>query len=144
MRKSFFLTLLISWALVSNAQLDTTPSWITQRPTPSNDTYYYRVTRGEGANYDKAYANAFAKAILESSWKLGVEVKSSVDDINTLENGIYDNITMGEKQMNIPMNKVCEYVQGLGTKSGVQIYILWQIASYGNVKPEFDDFNNCK
>ena len=134
---------MVSWAFAMNAQLTGIPSWVKTRPSPSNETFYYRVTMGEGTNYDKAYANAFAKAILESSWKLGVEVKSS-DDIKTLENGIYENLTLDEKQMNIPMNKVCEYVEPLMGKTGVQIYILWQVASYGNVKPIFDDFNNCE
>lgn len=143
MRKLLFLIIMISWAFYSYAQLPKIPSWVTQKPSPSNETFYYRVTKGEGVNYDKAYANAFAKAILESSWKLGVEVKNS-DDIKTLENGIYDNITLNDKQMNIPINKVCEYVEPLKRKTGVQMYILWQVASYGNVKPIFDDFNNCE
>ena len=143
MKKIIFLTLLVSWALASNAQLTQEPSWIKTRPKPSNDTYYYRVTKGEGSNYDKAYANAFAKAILESSWKLGVEVKYE-NDIQAIENNVYDNITLDERQMNIPMNKVCEYVKPLTEKAGVQLYILWQVATYGNVTPIFDEFNNCE
>lgn len=143
MKKLLFLIIMISWAFSSFAQLPKMPSWVNNRPVPSNDTFYYRVTKGEGAIYDKAYANAFAKAILESSWKLGVEVKNS-DDLKTLEDGIYDNITLNEKQMNLPMNKVCEYVEPLKGKTGVQMYILWQVASYGNVKPIFDDFNSCE
>lgn len=143
MRKLFFLVFMISWACSSYAQLTKMPSWVNTKPVPSNETFYYRVTRGEGANYDKAYANAFAKAILESSWKLGVEVKNN-DDLKTLEDGIYDNITLNERQMNLSMNKVCEYVEPLKGKTGLQMYILWQVASYGNVKPIFDDFNNCE
>lgn len=143
MKKLLVLTLLVSWAFVMNAQLPGIPSWVKTRPSPSNETFYYRVTMGEGTNYDKAYANAFAKAILESSWKLGVEVKSG-DDIKTLEDGIYENITLNDKQMNISMNKVCEYTEPLKGKTGVHLYILWQVASYGNVKPIFDDFNNCE
>ena len=77
MNKIQLLILALCWALSCSAQqaAGSWPYWIQNRPqTDSKCMYYYRVTQGEGANYDKAYANAFAKAILESSWKLGVEV----------------------------------------------------------------------
>ncbi len=144
MKKLLILTLLVSWAFIMKAQLyDKPPYWITNTPTPTNGTFYYRVTIGEGSDYNKAYANAFAKAILESSWKLGVVVKSD-NDIKTIEDGIYDNITMGETEMNLPMNKVCEYIEQKRGNTNVRLYILWQVATYGNVTPIFDDYINCK
>ena len=105
--------------------------------------YYYRVTRGEGDNYDKAYANAFAKAILESSWKLGIEVNTS-DDLQTIEQGITENISVASSRMVLPMNKVCEYIEPTSGKMGTRIYILWQVAKYGNRVPNFDEFTKCE
>lgn len=119
------------------------PRWVTQLPEPSNETYYYRVTHAEGPSYEKAYAKAFATAILESSWKLGVAVDTK-NDLQVLEKGITDNINVGETQMVLPLNKVCEYTEKLVTSRGIRIYILWQVARYGNVSPIFDDFRDCR
>lgn len=143
MKKYSLIAVLMGWVLFANAQPVGIPNWIVKRPTPSNSTYYYRVTMGEGINYDKAYANAFAKAILESSWKLGMPV-SSGGDLKAIENGIYDNITIGENQMKIAMNKVCEYSERLKEKTGMKVFILWQIAVAGNITPIFDEFNDCE
>ena len=143
MKRAVLFIVFVGWAFVLSAQPSRLPSWITKKPKPSNTTYYYRVTLGEGINYDKAYANAFAKAILESSWKLGVPVDNQ-DDLKTVEDGVYDNITIGKTQMNLALNKVCEHMEPLQAKVGVKVYILWQVASSGLVSPFFDDFNDCE
>lgn len=143
MKRELLAVILIGWAFIINAQPLGKPSWVIKRPTSSNSTFYYRVTVGEGINYDKAYANAFAKAILESSWRLGMPVYSG-DDLIALENGVYENITIGENQMNIALNKVCEYTERLETKTGIRIFILWQVATVGIINPLFDEFNDCE
>ncbi|MBQ0081812.1 MAG: hypothetical protein KBT41_00805 [bacterium] len=101
------------------------------------------MTIGEGENYDKAYAKAFARAIMESSWKLGVEVKTT-DDLQTIENNITSNVEVVSSRMTLPMNKVCEYIEPLSGRMGVRIYILWQVARQGNIAPDFDEFLNCE
>lgn len=117
------------------------PTWVYHLPKANNNTYYYRVTIGEGENYNSAYANAFAKAILESSWKLGVQVTTS-DDIKTIEQGIKDNISVREVESKISINKVCEYIEQKSSRKTF-VYCLWQIG-----KPQclvmFEDFENCK
>lgn len=140
------LILAICWALFCSAQqvAGARPYWLQNRPqTDSKCMYYYRVTQGEGADYDKAYANAFAKAILESSWKLGVEVNTS-DDLKTLEKGVTDNISVESSRMVLPLNKVCEYIEPTSGKMGTRIYILWQVAKYGNRAPNFEEFTKCE
>lgn len=140
------LILAICWALFGSAQqvAGARPYWLQNRPqTDSKCMYYYRVTQGEGADYDKAYANAFAKAILESSWKLGVEVNTS-DDLKTLEKGVTDNISVESSRMVLPLNKVCEYIEPTSGKMGTRIYILWQVAKYGNRAPNFEEFTKCE
>ena len=146
MQKYLIFLLAWGWTLICSAQSSASkqPYWIKDRPlTESNCMYYYRVTHGEGATYDKAYANAFAKAILESSWKLGVAVNTT-DDLQTIEKGITENISVGSSSMVLPLNKVCEYIEPLSGKMGVRIYILWQVAKYGNRLPNFEEFTKCE
>ncbi|MBQ6764201.1 MAG: hypothetical protein IJP45_03330, partial [Paludibacteraceae bacterium] len=82
------------------------PQWVTQLPSSNPQKhFYYRVTVGEGTTYDKAYANAFAKAIMEAKWKLGVKVKVS-DDMAALEDQVTNAVNVQEQYMEIPINKV--------------------------------------
>lgn len=139
--KLFFL---INMLCIAQHVFADMPSWISSLPkTETNEMYYYRVTIGEGRTYDMAYANAFAKAILESSWKLGLEVKTS-DDLEVIEKSVYDNITVETSRMNLPLNKVCEYRENLSGSANKRIYILWQVAKYGNMPPNFKEFTDCE
>ena len=117
------------------------PYWINFLPKAENDTYYYRVTIGEGTTYNTAYSYAFAKAILESSWKIGVQV-TTTDDLETIKNDIQENITIGTVESNIPINKVCEYIQQQSTKK-FRVYCLWQIG-YPQKPVHFVDHTNCE
>lgn len=144
MKKVYIISILLVWALTIGAQTNSRPYWITQIPSAQvGSKYYYRVTQGEGIDFDKAYAKAFARAIMESSWKLGLEVNTT-DDIQTIEQGIMNNIKVASSQMTLPLNKVCEYTEKLVETRGVRVYILWQVASYGNVLPNFDEFTKCE
>ena len=116
------------------------PKWVKHRPESKNGTYYYRVTIGEGNTYNMAYSDAFAKAILESSWKIGVQV-TTTDDLEILKNNIHDNITIGTVESNIPINKVCEFVEQLSSTK-YRVYCLWQIGVPSKVV-SFDEFYNC-
>ena len=123
------------------------PQWVTNLPSANPQKhYYYRVTMGEGVTYDKAYANAFAKAIMEAKWKLGVHVNVS-DDIAALEGQVTSAIDVQEQNMSIPINKVCdwweEYYQS-STKKHIRLYVLWQVADDGRFEPRFEDYTNCK
>ncbi|MBO4738431.1 MAG: hypothetical protein J5606_02590 [Bacteroidales bacterium] len=132
------------WVLLGNAQTEGRPYWIANLPaTKENSKYYYRVTQGDGTDYDKAYAKAFARAIMESSWKLGLEVNTN-DDLQTIEHGIAENVKVAPSHMNLPMNKVCEYTENLFDTRGVRVFVLWQVAKYGNRDPQFDDFTKCR
>lgn len=120
------------------------PSWVKHLPKPNNDTYYYRVTKAEGKTYEEAYTKAFSMAILESQWKLGVKVNKS-DNIQTIEETITSDLSLRSSTMNLPLNKVCEYEKASSNISnGVVLYILWQVARYGNVKVEFEEYLNCE
>ena len=120
------------------------PSWVKHLPKPNNDTYYYRVTKAEGKTYEEAYTKAFSMAILESQWKLGVKVNKS-DNVQTIEETITSDLSLRSSNMNLPLNKVCEYEKASSNISNcVVLYILWQVARYGNVKVEFEEYLNCE
>ena len=122
------------------------PYWITQVPSANdNKHFYYRVTMGEATTYDKAYASAFAKAIMEAKWKLGVSVRFS-DDIKALENAVTEGVNVNQESINIPMNKVCDYWETNHTPKGdiIRLYVLWQVAQDGLTPPNFEDFTKCQ
>lgn len=128
----------IGWAYACAQSI---PSWVKHRPKPGNETYYYRVTIGEGNSYNMAYSDAFAKAILESSWKIGVQVTTS-DDLESIKNNIQENIIIGKVESNIPINKVCEFIEQQST-SKIRIYCLWQIG-IPQKTVRFEDFYQCE
>lgn len=139
--KHFLITILailmpaFGWALGM-------PKWVKHLPGAGNGTYYYRVTKAEGKDYEQAYVKAFSMAILESQWKLGVKV-SKTDDAQTIEQSLQQELTLKSSNMNLPMNKVCEYEQA-SPNGGVILYCLWQVATYGNVKAEFENYLDCE
>ena len=120
------------------------PSWVKHVPKPNNDTYYYRVTKAEGQTYEEAYTKAFSMAILESQWKLGVKVNNS-DNLQPIEETLTSDLNLRNSGMNLPINKVCEYEKASpNISNGVVLYILWQVARYGNVEVEFEEYLNCE
>ena len=143
MKKLHVIFVLAYWALAANAQY-VQPYWVTKPPQAGEDAkYYYRVTSAEGKDYEKAYVKAFAMAILESSWKMGVPVNTK-DDLATIEQGLTENINVAPSSMTIPINKVCEYREKVAENRNDRLYVLWQVARYGNTPPDFDDFNDCE
>lgn len=127
----------ITWAIGE-------PVWLKHLPKPNNDTYYYRVTKTEGQTYEEAYTKAFSMAILESQWKIGVKVNKS-SNLQTIEETITSDLNLQSSNMILPLNKVCEYEKASpNIANGVVLYILWQVARYGNVKTEFEDYLDCE
>lgn len=127
----------IAWAIGE-------PVWLKHLPKPNNDTYYYRVTKAEGHTYEEAYTKAFSMAILESQWKIGVKVNKS-SNLQTIEETITSDLNLQSSNMILPLNKVCEYEKASpNISNGVVLYILWQVARYGNVKTEFEDYLDCE
>ena len=132
-----FLMPTFSWALGK-------PNWLKHLPQANNETYYYRVTKAEGKTYEAAYTKAFSMAILESQWKLGVKVVKE-EDAKSIEQTLQQDLNLRSSAMNLPINKVCEYEEASSSPDGgIVLYCLWQVASYGNVKPQFESYLNCE
>lgn len=136
------LIILVTFLMSINTWALGMPQWVKHLPKATNDSYYYRVTKAEADNYDAAYTRAFSMSILESQWKLGVKVNKS-DDYQTIENTLSKDLNVKTNAMSLPMNKVCEYEQA-GSNGGVILYVLWQVATFGNQKPEFEEYLNCE
>lgn len=118
------------------------PRWVKHLPKPSDDTYYYRVTKADAKTYNDAYVRAFSMAILESQWKMGVKMDKD-NDLHSIEQTINADLNIRNSTMNLPINKVCEYEQA-SPNGGIILYLLWQVASYGNVKPNFEPYLDCE
>ena len=143
MRRAFFtLFLLALGSFFANAQ-ENPPYWVNQLPKPENGTYYFRVTHAEGLTYEKAYVQAFSMAILESSWKMGLPVDAK-NDLAAIEQGVENNLSIRSHQSHIAINKVCEWQTKSVTSNKIVLYVLWQVASSGNVEADFGFFEKCK
>lgn len=117
------------------------PYWVKKLPKSNNSTYYFRVTKSDGKNYEEAYKKAFSMAILESSWKRGLQVTPDAD-AKSIDETINSNLNLKGIPENISINKVCEYEEF--ATGGIMLYILWQVAEAGVRNPNFDDFLECE
>ena len=135
------LSVLCLWVSVNAQKGVPEPKWVRRTPISKSDQYYFRVTYGEGKDYDAAYIKAFAKAIYENSCKQGiyVDMASSKDDI---ERDITTKINVDERSMWLFINKVCEFYE-VDASGGIHMYILWQIGNNGKIKPVFEPFDEC-
>lgn len=148
MTQRFFIILHLLCIVVTMAAQPgrTLPYWVKELPqADANKHFYYRVTMAEAATYDKAYANAFAKAAMEAKWRLGANV-SFTDDIKSLENSVTEGVNVSQESINIPINKVCDFWEEVHVVKAtfIRIYVLWQIAEDGVRKPQFEDFYKCQ
>lgn len=138
----FTLFLLVTGGLFANAQ-ENPPYWVNHLPKPENGTYYFRVTHAEELTYEKAYVQAFSMAILESSWKMGLPVDAK-NDLATIVQGVENNLNIRSHQSHIAINKVCEWQTKSVISNKIVLYVLWQVASSGNIEADFGYFEKCK
>lgn len=112
------------------------PSWV-QSPPAKTSNYYYRVSQGTGLTEEAATKKAFAMAILESAFAIGIPV-----DIQKMEQLEGDSLLVeASRYVKIPINKVCQYTRELTTRRGYRVYILCQVANNVHENPKFKSFN---
>lgn len=122
-------TLCTTWA-------QSVPAWV-QFPPPRTSTYYYRVSKGTGLTEEAAERQAFAMAIMESAFAIGIPV-----DVKRMEQMESDSLLVeASRYVRIPINKVCTYVQSLDVRRGYRAYVLCQVANDPRVMPDFKSFN---
>jgi hypothetical protein len=111
------------------------PEWVHAAPRKA-DTYYYRVAQGAAGTPEEALKKAFAMAIYESAFAVGVAV-----DMQKLESMPADSALVSlSKFVSIPINLVCRFVEELAPK-GYRAYVLCQVAIDPRVKPAYKTFN---
>ena len=114
------------------------PEWITKKPRPANNTYLYVVERGVGATEMEARNRAMGLVYRSTIERLALPI-----NLASINEAINNGSNYGEQSeaMNVPVNKVCEYIQQEATQHAV--YVLCQVAQYGNIPTQFTAFTHC-
>ena len=135
-KKLLFLLLLVVSQVAVCAQ--EAPQWVQKKPKPANDTYLYVVERGIGATEMEARNRAMGLVYRSTIERLALPINlASINE--AINNG--SNYGDNAEVMNIPVNKVCEYIQQEATQYAV--YVLCQVAQYGNREARFTAFTQC-
>ena len=136
MKKLLFLLLLAMSQMVICAQ--DVPQWVQKKPRPANDTYLYVVERGVGATEMEARNRAMGLVYRSTIERLSLGI-----DLSSINNAIANGSNYGDtsEAMNVPVNKVCEFIQQEANQYAV--YVLCQVARYGNIQVSFTDFTHC-
>lgn len=136
MKKVLFLLLMaVSQGVICAQKV---PQWVTKKPSPANDTYLYVVERGVGATEMEARNRAMGLVYRSTIERLALPI-----NLASINEAINAGSNYGDKSeiMNIPVNKVCEYIQQEATQYAV--YVLCQVAQYGNREAKFTAFTQC-
>ena len=136
MKKLLFLLLLAVSQVAICAQ--EVPQWMQKKPRPANDTYLYVVERGVGATEMEARNRAMGLVYRSTIERLSLGI-----DLSSINNAIANGSNYGDtsEAMNVPVNKVCEFIQQEANQYAV--YVLCQVAQYGNIQVSFTDFTHC-
>ena len=136
MKKLLFLLLMAMSQMVICAQ--DVPQWVQKKPRPANDTYLYVVERGVGATEMEARNRAMGLVYRSTIERLSLGI-----DLSSINNAIANGSNYGDSSeaMNVPVNKVCEFIQQEANQYAV--YVLCQVARYGNIEVLFTDFTHC-
>ena len=136
MKKILFLLLLAMSQMVICAQ--DVPQWVQKKPKPANDTYLYVVERGIGATEMEARNRAMGLVYRSTIERLALPINlTSINEAINHGSNYGDNAEV----MNVPVNKVCEYIQQEAIQYAV--YVLCQVAQYGNIEARFTAFTQC-
>lgn len=136
MKKLLFLLLLIAAQMTLVAQ--EMPQWVLQAPRPANDSYLYVVERGVGATEMEARNRAMGLVYRNTIERLALPI-----NLASINEAITNGSNYGETSevMNVPVNKVCEYIQQ--EQNQYAVYVLCQVAKYGNMAYHFTPFTQC-
>lgn len=133
----FFIALVVTTVLTAAAQ--SRPAWTVKLPKADNNTYIYVCENAISGQEIDARNQAIARVFQSTAMRLGVPFDSQ-KVFEAVQSGT--DLTLISKQYNIPIYKVCEYTERIGTN--YKVYVLCQVATAGNVYPQFDySFNGC-
>ena len=136
MKKLLFLLLLVVSHTVICAQ--EVPRWVIKKPRPANDTYLYVIERGVGVTEMEARNRAMGLVYRNTIERLSLAIElTSINDA-IAKGSNYGDTSEG---INVPINKVCEYIQQENNQYAV--YVLCQVALNAQIPTLFTDFNQC-
>ena len=136
MKKLFPLILLLLAVAFANAQ---TPAWTKKLPKAGNGTYMYVCESALAYSEADARNQAIARVFQTTANRLGQPVDAA--DVNAaVQSGTA--LEVISRQFNIPMNKVCEYVEKV-SGGMFRVYVLCQVAVAGNITVIWETFNGC-
>ena len=136
MKKLLFMLLMAASQVAICAQ--EMPQWVLQKPRPANDSYLYVVERGLGATEMEARNRAMGLVYRSTIERLALAIDlASINEAINAGSNYGDNAEM----MNVPVNKVCEYMQREGSQ--YVVYVLCQVAAAGNRTAHFTPFTQC-
>lgn len=115
------------------------PGWIYNKPTPSNNTYIYVIESASGRTELEARNQAIARVFQSNILRFGQRVSTSEINAAVQQGRSFEDIAILHQ---IPINKVCEYVEKAPTGS-YRVYLLCQVARIADKSPFFEDFGGC-
>ena len=116
------------------------PDWVLQTPIASNQTFRYVVESGEGTTERDAENMALAR-VYQNVANATAQPISSAEINQALQTG--STFEVIEKKMRIPMIKLCTFPIRQNNDTYYKVFVLYQVASAGNVTPMFDSYNDC-
>ena len=136
MKRFILLLSLVFVVLCVNAQ---TPAWTKKLPKAGNNTYMYVCESALAYSEADARNQAIARVFQTTANRLGQPVDAA--DVNAaVQSGTA--LEVISRQFNIPMNKVCEYVEKV-SGGMFRVYVLCQVAVAGNITVIWETFNGC-
>lgn len=137
--KKLALNIALMVLLAGTALGQSRPAWTVKLPKTENNTYIYICENAIATLERDARNQAIARVFQSTAMRLGVPFDSQK---------VFDAVQKGtdmeviSRQYNIPVYKVCEYTERVG--SNYKVYVLCQVAASGNVTPQFDyGFRGC-
>lgn len=138
MKKFFFILAFLAAIFTVLAQ--DKPAWTVKLPKATNNTYMYVCEYAIASSESEARNQAIARVFQNAALRIGQPIESDK---------IFDAVQKGgdlaviSRQYNIPIYKVCEYVEKVQVYS-YRVYVLCQVAVSGNLAPQFDyNFRGC-
>ena len=138
MRKGFSIIIILLMAFTVHAQEK--PAWTVKLPKATNNTYLYVCEYAIASSETEARNQAIARVFQNAALRIGQPIES--DKIfEAVQKG--GDLAVISRQYNIPIYKVCEYVEKVQVYS-YRVYVLCQVAVSGNITPQFDyNFRGC-
>jgi hypothetical protein len=112
------------------------PEWIRQKP-PKSETYYYRIAQATADTEEKAYTKALIKTVCESA--ISTDFPVDMQQLMMMQED--SALIMLAREVNIPVNVVCQYSEKLVSTTGYKVYLLSQVSNKAGKHPKYNDFN---